>query len=232
MPECSNPTCLSLHWGKDESSSREVQYLHLLDHISAASTRSSVSMARWSSMARRSARLSRQTPQLFTETFIRLPAWRHRDRGRRVIHGQRPLCELDLQLLLNQGECDKPSHIAHQPPTAGLCWDSAGLCRYWPLTRSLFGRSGSHAEVLFKLRGLTLWRRRLGLFFATHVFVPRWLTEGCLCLRKRHGEADMFRLESSQACLHSRSEATKGCYRANTDRGNNADCKDQDVFIL
>ncbi|CAB1446701.1 unnamed protein product [Pleuronectes platessa] len=97
---------------------------------------------------------------------MRLPAWRHGDRGQRLIHGQSPLPELDPQRLLNHGKCDKTSHIAHQPPGAGLGWASGGLCRYWPLTRSLLGGSGSHAEVLFKLRELTLRRRRLGLSFA------------------------------------------------------------------
>ena len=164
---------------------------------------------------------------------MRLPAWRHWDRGQRLNHGQSPLPEPDPQRLLNHGECDKTSHIAHQPPAAGLGWASGGLCRYWPLTRSLLGGSGSHAEVLFKTERTHTLEAEVGAFLCkTHVFVPRWLTEGCLCLRKRHGEADMFGLESSQACLHSRSEATKGCYRAKTDGGNSSDCKDQDVFIL
>lgn len=112
-----------------------------------------------------------QTSQHFSETFMRQPAWSHKDRSQRLIHRQSPLPELDPQLLLNQGECDKPSHIPHQPLAVGICWESGGLCRSWPLTRSLLEGSGGHAEVLFKLRGLTLERPKLTLSLATHVFV-------------------------------------------------------------
>lgn len=55
---------------------------------------------------------------------MRLPAWSHKDRIQRLIRGQSPLPELDPQLFLNQGVCNKPSHIAHQPLAAQICWDS------------------------------------------------------------------------------------------------------------
>lgn len=58
----------------------------------------------------------RQTPQCFPETFIRLPAWRHRGEGQCLS----PLHNPDSRLLLNQVECDKRSHVGHQQTAAGL----------------------------------------------------------------------------------------------------------------
>lgn len=96
-----------------------------------------------------------------------------RQRPASLIRVQSPLPEPDPQLLLNQGECDAPPHLAHWPQAVvGLWWgsggalvDSAGIGHQ---PGSFLGGSGSHAEVLFKPKGLGLWRQRLRFFpFAT-----------------------------------------------------------------
>ena len=154
MPECSNPTCFSLHLlerGWNQPPGRSIS-ASAWPHLSPLHERQ---VSPWQDEAARLRRvrdyawLFGQTSQHFAETFIRLPAWKHTDRGQHLIRAQSPVLELDPQLLLNQGECDKPSHIVHQPPAAGLCWDIVRLCRSLPLTRFLPGGSGSSADVVF-----------------------------------------------------------------------------------
>lgn len=69
------------------------------------------------------------------------------------------------------------------------------------ISQSVWGGFGGKITVLFEMIGSTLCKQRIGLFFATDVFVPRWLKQAWLSLQRSHGEADMFRWESSQACL-------------------------------
>lgn len=127
----------------------QVQYLHLLDHISAPSMRGSVPVAGWRSMAQRSAGLGPALQADLTAPHWNihkvLAAWRRWDTGRHLIHSWSPLHELDPKLLLNQGECDNPTHTAHQPTAPGLWRDLSGFCRSCPLTGSLLGGSARNA---------------------------------------------------------------------------------------
>jgi len=163
MPECCNPTCLSVLYtggGGGKAAPGKFNICICLTTSQPPLMRNGVSVAGWSSGAQGvqdEARLSRQTSQHSAETFMRLPAWRRWDRG--------PCLNWTPSRSFTSGSVT----TALAEPISHQLRSSVGLCRYWPLTSSLLGGSGIHAEVLFKLRGLALQRQRWGLPFATRV---------------------------------------------------------------
>lgn len=138
MQDCSNPTCLSIHWGKTKAAPRKFNICFCLTTSPLNERRRFCGKVE--QHGSKSAGLSQALQEDLTALCCNIHeanSMESQRQNQHLIHEQSPLPELDPQLFLNQGECDRPSHVAHQLLAAGLCWDSCGLHRSWPLTRFL-----------------------------------------------------------------------------------------------
>lgn len=124
MPDCSNPTCLSIHWGKTKAAPRKFNICFCLTTSQPLNERPHL-CGKVKQHASKSAALSQALQEDLTALCCNIHETNSMESQRQnqhLIHEHSSLPELDPQLLLNQGECDRSSHVAHQLLAAGLCW--------------------------------------------------------------------------------------------------------------
>lgn len=205
-----------LVWGR-----RQVQYLHLLDHMAAPLwMRSRVLAVGW--RLRHGASNRHVRPSVLTaprsNIYKLLPARRSPDASQ----ASDPIVEEAARTGPPTPSFSLTSVSVTVPLTPAISGTSACLRRSpAPAPRG----SARNAQALFELKGLPTLPAEGEAFLCRSVCFCSFLTNrGPLVSaeRKRHSEPDMFRLESSQDCRHTCSRVTKGCYRAEADRGSRA----------